>query len=766
MAASVLCAATVIVQPAGASSEGAAPIPSASGSTTTASTTATSLTPASNTPASNPPASNTPASLTSVDDTDPAITYSGQWQTGTGNAKFGGSDHYTDQQGASASLTFTGSSITLFGAMAPWHGDLAISVDGGNPVVVSAYAADRVDDAQVYLRTGLPEGRHLITVTATGTGDHGHVFAIDRFQVGSAQPAPATTSVGAAASEPAGTTPLIVDDAQAAFTYSGPWANSQGPARSAGEDHYTSSSGATATLTFDGTGATILGATAPWYGVAWFSVDGGPERVVDLYAADRRDQQSLFSVHDLTTGSHTIRATVTGHQDATSTGSVVSIDGATVTGTADTTSTGAPADPTPNTPPPNTPSAQPPTTATLPPTTPSPSTIAPSTTATAAPSTTATTPPPAVAPAIAPAIAPPPARNVASSEFVTRKGSRLQLGGSTFRFAGANEYWLGLDDNLRDAAGQPTHPTDFRIDSGLNSAVAAGLTVVRSQSMGISVGCAACVEPSLGVFDDAAFASADYALYRAGQLGLKMIIPLTDQWRYYHGGISTFTSWRGYPNDPNTSVTAGSSHTERDVELNFYTDPKVVGDFQTYIAHLLDHVNPYTGLAWKDDPTVLAWETGNELWTANPTWTEQIASFIKNWVGARQLVADGSGADGMHVADAAIDAPDVDMVSGHFYPVDTGWMATDAAVAAAHQKVYFVGEFAWTDLAASARLLAAAQADPQVSGDLVWSILPYQEDATPEPHGDGYALYSPGTTDPMRQFLDLLSAHAKAMNRG
>ena len=36
------------------------------------------------------------------------------------------------------------------------------------------------------------------------------------------------------------------------------------------------------------------------------------------------------------------------------------------------------------------------------------------------------------------------------------------------------------------------------------------------------------------------FASLDYSLYTAGQLGLKLIVPLTDNWNYYHGGMDQF----------------------------------------------------------------------------------------------------------------------------------------------------------------------------------------------------------------------------------
>ncbi|WP_354531831.1 hypothetical protein [Nakamurella sp. UYEF19] len=747
-------AATILGRPAGASSVFVSP--TAGGSA-----------------AVGPDASREAAAEVSVDDSDPTVRYRGTWTTGKDAGKYGGGDHYTDERGASAELTFTATSVSVRGARAPWHGDLTVSIDGGAATTISAYAANRSDDVELFGTSGLAGGSHTIEVVASGGGDHGAVVALDRFVVGSTTPgtpklstppapsaptAPSTVSVPvlpAAPTEPA--SPVAIDDDE--FSYQGPWSTSRGSAKLGGGDHYSDSSGATATLTFTGTGATIVSATAPWHGQATFSVDGGPAQPRGLQASTRTDQQPIFRVTGLTPGRHTIMATVTGQHNAGSTGTVVSIDGAEVqTGAGGSSGvTPPPASSSSSVPDPTT-SAAPTTSGAVPTTssaTPTTSTATPTTSP--APTTSATSPPSSPSTSV-------PTPTPATSSWVTRNGSRLQLDGQPFRFSGANLYWLGLDDNLRDSSGQPTHPTHARIDNGLSAAVSVGLTVVRSHSMGISVGCPGCIEPTLGVFDDSAFESADFALYRAGQLGLKMIIPLTDQWRYYHGGISTFTAWRGYPNDADLSVTAVNSKAERAAESNFYTDARVVADFQQYVSHLLDHVNPYTGLAWKNDPTVMAWETGNELWTASPGWTQQIAAFIKHSVGARALVADGSGADGMHVADAAVDAPDVDMVSGHFYPVDTGWARSDAAVAAAHGKVYYVGEYAWTDLGASSDLLSAAAADPNVSGDLVWSILPYLENGTPEQHGDGYALYVPATSDPMRQFTDLLAAHATVMS--
>lgn len=168
---------------------------------------------------------------------------------------------------------------------------------------------------------------------------------------------------------------------------------------------------------------------------------------------------------------------------------------------------------------------------------------------------------------------------------------------------------------------------------------------------------------------------------------------------------------------------------------HFYTDPVVIADFRAYVAHLLNHVSSVTGVRLGDDPTVAIWETGNELWDAPPEWTQQTAAYIKT-LAPHALVADGSAATGMHVAEAAVNEPSVDVVGGHFYPTDAAWAHTDAQVAAAHGKAYVVGEFPLTGPNLAGWLTGLAQ-DPNVAGDLAWTLLPYLDDGTPEQHGEG-----------------------------
>lgn len=69
---------------------------------------------------------------------------------------------------------------------------------------------------------------------------------------------------------------------------------------------------------------------------------------------------------------------------------------------------------------------------------------------------------------------------------------------------------------------------------------------------------------------------------------------------------------------------------------------------QTYVAAFLSHNNPYTGLTYAQDPTILAYETGNELgayigYEGYPpaSWTSAVTQAMKN-NAPNQLTIDGT----------------------------------------------------------------------------------------------------------------------------
>src|SRR5438128_11176192 len=97
----------------------------------------------------------------------------------------------------------------------------------------------------------------------------------------------------------------------------------------------------------------------------------------------------------------------------------------------------------------------------------------------------------------------------AADAFVVRSGAKLALAGRPFRFGGANVEWLGLAGYGPFDPNGPHYPSHYEIDDALATAREMGARVVRSQTMGDSVGCDLCIEPALGQFNPRAFEPID-----------------------------------------------------------------------------------------------------------------------------------------------------------------------------------------------------------------------------------------------------------------
>lgn len=76
-----------------------------------------------------------------------------------------------------------------------------------------------------------------------------------------------------------------------------------------------------------------------------------------------------------------------------------------------------------------------------------------------------------------------------------------------------------------------TFTSKTRIREALAIAVAMGSTTIRLISCGTSVNYAYAIEPKLGSFNQQALQQLDYVLYAAREYGLRVILPLTDNYQ-------------------------------------------------------------------------------------------------------------------------------------------------------------------------------------------------------------------------------------------
>jgi mannan endo-1,4-beta-mannosidase len=353
----------------------------------------------------------------------------------------------------------------------------------------------------------------------------------------------------------------------------------------------------------------------------------------------------------------------------------------------------------------------------------------------------------------------------APAGFVTRDPTtgNLMLNGQRFRWGGPNiptAFGLSQTDS---AYGAPLDADALHLSS--HAEITAAFDSARAMNAGairalccLTVGKVNSIQPSAGVFNADAFEPIDYAISLCGGAGIKLIFPLADNYQYYHGGKFWYCTANG--------VTPDS------VASQFFTDETVIDSFKAYISLVLNHINRYTGIAYKDDPVILAWETGNELtvspdpWTlTHLNWTEDIAQYIKVTLGAQQLVIDGhTDLDNI----AAYDLGHVDIYTTHTYhnALDPSWVVVNAETIHSHGKAFFLGEYSWTDRDIKgfplswtvSQMLSAIEASPYVDGDNFWSLYPPLAN-----WGGGFTLHYPGDNGDMVTRATQLANHALAM---
>jgi mannan endo-1,4-beta-mannosidase len=346
---------------------------------------------------------------------------------------------------------------------------------------------------------------------------------------------------------------------------------------------------------------------------------------------------------------------------------------------------------------------------------------------------------------------PPPA----PTGFVTRDPTtgNLMLNGKRFRFSGANAPFLGLSEDS-SAYGAPVDADGLHlashseIDATLDSAQAMSANVIRAYASLLSVGKTNAIQPTLGVFNSAGFEPTDYLLSECAARGIKLVFPLVDNYQFYAGGKFWYCTENGVIPDP--------------VAAQFFTNTTIINSFKAHIGAVLNRVNQYTGLKYKNDPTILAWETGNEI-NSISAWTDEISRHIKLTEGALQLVADGN----TKLDGATFDLDYVDIYSNHSYAGPTpAQIVTNATTVHSYGKAFFLGEYTWTDKGTNGfgiswtlpQMLSAIEASTYVDGDNFWELL-----APLAQFGGGFALHWPGDNANMVTRATQLANHALKM---
>lgn len=320
--------------------------------------------------------------------------------------------------------------------------------------------------------------------------------------------------------------------------------------------------------------------------------------------------------------------------------------------------------------------------------------------------------------------------------FITVDGTRLKDGDADFRFIAFNVPTLFyVEDEMAFGVTNPYGlPTEFELRDLFQTVVDTGGRVVRAYTIPVrnrnfppeSI---TYVEAP-GEFNEEAFRAMDLALALAGEYGVRVIIPLVNNWQWM-GGRPEYAAFRGKGKD------------------KFWTDRQLIEDFKKTIGFVLNRTNTITGVKYRDDKTILAWETGNELQNP-PEWALEIGEYIKG-IDGNHLLIDGFHAihgdnHDVWVQDYSLESPLFDLINTHHYEptsMETVKNLEKTVEMTGREKPVFVGEFGFISTSGFEEVLDYVISEEAIPGALVWSLRRHHEGGGWYHHTEpvGYGLY-------------------------
>lgn len=261
----------------------------------------------------------TATTTTQILQTDPSIVYTGTWYPNYETPNIGGSATLTNDKGATAALSFTGTGITWIGVLDPYSGIALVYLDGTQNTV-DTYGPNTLYQQPLFSVHGLAAGTHTLSIQVVHQRDEdteGSWVWINAFNIENG------SSIAGGVSASSGR----IEQTNAAVMYTGNWYLNTNPVMSGGSAALAMDGNSSATVSFTGTGITWIGYQDQWSGIANVYVDGALQSSpVDTYTSAEKVQSPVYSISGLTAGAHTLTIVVTGTHNVASAGSWVWVD--------------------------------------------------------------------------------------------------------------------------------------------------------------------------------------------------------------------------------------------------------------------------------------------------------------------------------------------------------------------------------------------------------------------------------------------------------
>uniref|UniRef100_A0A1D1ZTE6 mannan endo-1,4-beta-mannosidase n=1 Tax=Auxenochlorella protothecoides TaxID=3075 RepID=A0A1D1ZTE6_AUXPR len=218
--------------------------------------------------------------------------------------------------------------------------------------------------------------------------------------------------------------------------------------------------------------------------------------------------------------------------------------------------------------------------------------------------------------------------------FVKVAGKQFSVGGKAWYPAGTNAFYAAQTDIMSSAD----------VYLMFKAHAAQGVKVIRvfahSDGYGFpdNIKTPNPIQPRLGVYNENALMRLDLVIAAAASTGIRLVLVFTN-FEPFYGGIQWYV---------NEAVGQGQS------KNLFYTHPNCKLYYKKYVNMLINRRNTVTGVIYRDDPTIFAWNLMNEPHTTDnyeinqgkkpgqivAAWISEMAAFVKS-IDSNHLLTTG-----------------------------------------------------------------------------------------------------------------------------
>ncbi len=234
--------------------------------------------------------------------------------------------------------------------------------------------------------------------------------------------------------------------------------------------------------------------------------------------------------------------------------------------------------------------------------------------------------------------------------YVRIRGTQFELEGKPYYFTGTN-FWYGCYLGAQGDVGDRE-----RLLRELDALKELGVTNLRvlagSETSYIDKSLKPAIQPEPGVFNEQLLEGLDFLLDEMRKRNMHAIVILNNYWEW-SGGFTAYNYWINQSDVVNPYNHIQTWDEFMNYSSRFYSNEKANELFRNFILKIITRQNKYSGVFYRQDPTIMSWQLANEprpggmnaftVQNVNSycNWIEETAKYIKS-LDPNHLVSTGS----------------------------------------------------------------------------------------------------------------------------